>query len=81
MIALALSMICGSPPTREECALIHQREAVVCSSEETVDISDFDPGLILFWQWQEGESLDSAKEQLAEERVSLCDLPKPRRRP
>jgi hypothetical protein len=54
---------------------------VVCSSEETVDISDFDPGLILFWQWQEGESLDSAKEQLAEERVSLCDLPKPRRRP
>lgn len=75
---LALAVVVSLPcermpePHATKCALA--RQGFICWTTESRHIRDDDPALLLFWQRDEGESIESAKVDLADERVNGCDL-------
>jgi hypothetical protein len=58
-------------PQSTQCALARQQ--FICWTTESRNIRDDDPALLLFWERDEGESIDNAKVDLADERVNGCD--------
>jgi hypothetical protein len=72
--AAVVSLRCEKMPEPQstQCALARQQ--FICWTVESHAIRDDDPALLLFWERDEGESIDNAKVDLAEERVNGCDL-------
>lgn len=78
VLAAAVSLPCDRLPTRsEQDACSVARQQFICWTRESERIDDHDPALLLFWEREEGESIENAKVDLAYERVNGCD-PEPR---
>lgn len=58
-------------PYATKCALkLHE---FICWTTESHNIREDDPALLLFWDREDGESIDNAMVDLADERVNGCD--------
>ena len=74
LLAAAVTLPCEQLPTvREQNACANARQAFVCWTTESQHIRDTDPALLLFWNRDEGESINDAKIDLAIERVNGCE--------
>lgn len=62
-------------PYATKCALKVQE--FICWTTETRNMRVDDPAILLFWDREDGESIDNAMVDLADERVNGCDVETP----